>query len=457
MRYKTVINLDLWLSSPPFGELEGAIMKKVLIITYYWPPAGGPGVQRVLKFAKYLPQFGWEPVILTVENGNFPAIDEGLVEEIPENLKVYRTKTLEPFAIYNKFQGKDKSSAVDTFTITKTGKSFKDKLGNAIRSYFFIPDARKGWRPFAVKKGLEIIKQEKIDLIFSSSPPHSLQLIAKKLSKETKLPWVADFRDPWSTAFWLDESQKKGWVNKQNIKKESAVFKDLNHFTTVSHGVLDSFKNLYPHIKENSTLLYNGYDTSDFEAIAKVKNEKFTIRYVGTLAMSQNPELLFESLAQIKRNSAEVASKLKVEFWGKFDQAIKDSVDKYDVADIVEFYGYVSHAKAVELMQNGDMLILVIPEGKGILTGKLFEYIATGNQVLGFGPKDCEAQILVEKNGFGFFAHSANQLVNSILEDVVQWESGKLSTKQSGKEQFSRKKLTEKLSTVFNKTLEGCS
>ena len=178
-------------------------MKKVLIITYYWPPAGGPGVQRVLKFAKYLPQFGWEPVILTVENGNFPAVDEGLLGEVPDNLKVYKTKTLEPFAIYNKLQGKDKTSAVDTFTITKSGKSFKDKLGNAIRSYFFIPDARKGWKPFAVKAGLDIIKKEKIDLIFSSSPPHSLQLIAKDLAKKTQLPSVADFRDPWFNAIWL--------------------------------------------------------------------------------------------------------------------------------------------------------------------------------------------------------------------------------------------------------------
>jgi hypothetical protein len=130
-------------------------MKKVLILTYYWPPAGGPGVQRVLKFAKYLPQFGWEPIILTVENGNYPAIDEGLVNDIPKELKVYKTKTLEPFALYNRFRGKEKTASVDTFTITKSGKSLKEKLGQLVRSYFFIPDARTGWKHYAVKAGLD--------------------------------------------------------------------------------------------------------------------------------------------------------------------------------------------------------------------------------------------------------------------------------------------------------------
>lgn len=433
-------------------------MKKVLIITYYWPPAGGPGVQRVLKFAKYLPQFGWEPIILTVENGNFPAIDEDLFDEIPSNLKVYKTKTLEPFALYNRIQGKDKASAIDTFTITKTDASFKEKLGRMVRSYCFIPDARKGWKPFAVKAGLEIIEKEKIDIIFSSSPPHSLQLIAKSLAKKTKLPWVADFRDPWSTAFWLDEEQKKGWVNKMNLRKEQSVFQNLNHFTTVSHGVLDSFKALYPRIDKCSSLLYNGFDETDFDCLKSSDNECFTIRYVGTLAQSQNPELLFDALALLQKENSAIAQKIKVEFWGKFDRAIKEAVDKHQLDKQVTFYGYVSHQRAVALMQTSDLLLLVIPYGNsvGILTGKLFEYIATGKPILGFGPKDCEAQQLVEQQHFGVFAKDVSQLRSELVKMVGNWETKGSNADVASNEQFSRRLLTQKLSQVFDKTLEKC-
>lgn len=433
-------------------------MKKVLIITYYWPPAGGPGVQRVLKFAKYLPQFGWEPIILTVENGNFPAIDKGLLDEIPPELKVYKTKTLEPFAIYNRLQGKDKSASIDTFTITKTGQSFKEKLGKAVRSYCFIPDARKGWKPFAVKAGMDIIKNEKIDLIFSSSPPHSLQLIAKSLAVKAKLPWVADFRDPWSTAFWLDDDQKTGWVNKTNVSKERSVFASLTHFTTVSRGVLDSFKSLYPRIEGCSSLLYNGYDEADYQAYDSTKNPCFTIRYIGTLAQTQNPELLFNALAQLRAEKPEMAQLIKVEFWGKFDRAIKTSVDKCQLNDAVSFHPYVSHQKAVALMQTSDLLILVIPYGAsvGILTGKLFEYMATGNPILGFGPKGCEAQQLVEDEKLGVFPQDIPQLLTELENMLDKWKTKEQLISQGTNEQFSRRLLTKKLSEVFDKTLKGC-
>ena len=248
-------------------------------------------------------------------------------------------------------------------------------------------------------------------------------------------------------------------MNRINLKKESSVFKGLNHFTTVSDGVLDSFRSLYPSIEDHSTLLYNGFDTTDFTGLEKKKNAQFTIRYVGTLAISQNPKILFEALAKLKQENAALASKLKVEFWGKFDKVIKDTVEKYCVTDIVDFFGYVNHSKAVELMQESDMLVLVIPEGnsKGILTGKLFEYIATGNRVLGFGPEACEAQLLVQENGFGFFAHKAEVLIKSIAESVEKWEEGESFYSSTEKDQFSRKSLTKKLSEIFNKTIEECS
>ena len=184
-------------------------MKKVLIITYYWPPSGGPSVQRVLKFAKYLPIFGWEPIILTLVNQEFPEIDLSLKSDLKTELKVYRTKTIEPFSLYKKFLKKEKLEKIPTFVLNDSeSKSKKEKFANWVRTNIFIPDARMGWYPFGVRKGIEIVKKEKIDLIFSSSPPHSLQLIAKTISKKTHSKWVADFRDPWINAFWQSGSKK---------------------------------------------------------------------------------------------------------------------------------------------------------------------------------------------------------------------------------------------------------
>ena len=172
-------------------------MKKVLIITYYWPPLGGAGVQRVLKFAKYLPEFGWQPIVLTVENGDAPVIDKSLFTDIPKECKIYKTKAFQPYNIYKKFTSKPADEKIPSDVLIKKNNSLKEKLSNWIRLNVFLPDAKVGWIPFAFKEGLKIINKENIALIFSSSPPHTVQLIAKKLAKKTGLKLIADLRDPW--------------------------------------------------------------------------------------------------------------------------------------------------------------------------------------------------------------------------------------------------------------------
>jgi len=423
-------------------------MKKVLIITYYWPPAGGPGVQRVLKFAKYLPQFGWEPIILTVENGNYPAIDKKLLTEIPNNLKIYKTKTLEPFVLYNKFRGQNKKEAIDTFTITKSGKSFKEKISNLIRTYFFIPDARKGWKYYAVKEGIRIINNENIDLIFSSSPPHSLQLIAKKIAKKTNSPWVADFRDPWSTAFWLDAMQKKGLPLKLNIKKEKSVLNNLSYFTTVSQGFLNRYKKNKADLDHIASIIYNGYDDQDFLDNKSEDNKIFTIRYVGTLAQTQSPDSLFDALTNFNDDE------IRLELWGKFESSIEESARNYGIKHLVDFFSYVNHEKAVSLMQSSDMLLLVIPNTnyEGILTGKLYEYIATRRPIIGLGPDDSEAKDIINSlpNGAYF---SESKKIESYIREIIELKNANKTTitPKMPIEKFSRKYSTKLLSQIFNK------
>ena len=217
-------------------------MRKVLIIAYYWPPAGGAGVQRVLKFAKYLPQFGWEPVILTVETPDSPIEDYSLLEDIPPNTKVYKTKALEPFNFYKKVTGRKKEEKISSdILVDNSRSSFVEKLSKWIRLNLFIPDAKIGWIPYAVKNGLKIINDENIDLIFSSSPPHTIQKIGKKLSKKSKLKWVADFRDPWMEIVHYQNVRRNFITKYIDSKLEKSILKTADGITTISKEIVNLF------------------------------------------------------------------------------------------------------------------------------------------------------------------------------------------------------------------------
>ncbi len=216
-------------------------MKKVLIITYYWPPAGGPGVQRVLKFVKYLPAFGWEPIILTVENGEYPAIDESLISEIPPNLKIYKTNSFEPFNIYKNITGQ--KGNIPTHVLSKSeNESLIQKFSKWIRANVFIPDARVGWSQSIVKEGEKIFEIEKPDLIFSSSPPHSLQIGAMKLAKKVNSKWITDLRDPWTDGFWQKDLKRTKYALKKDSKFELKVLQNADSVITVSDSIVKLLK-----------------------------------------------------------------------------------------------------------------------------------------------------------------------------------------------------------------------
>ncbi|MFA6618146.1 MAG: glycosyltransferase, partial [Candidatus Neomarinimicrobiota bacterium] len=231
-------------------------MKKILIVTYYWPPAGGPGVQRILKIVEHLPEQGWEPIVLTVENPSAPAIDESLLARIPENIKIYKTKTSEPFEAYKKLTGKKAGEALPKNISLSENISAKEKLSRWIRANLFIPDARKGWKRFLVREGMKIIENEKPDLIFSTSPPHSLQLGAMRLAKKSGLPWVADLRDPWSEAYWEADMPKSKRSEAKNRVFESKVLNTADHITTVGKGIAGL---LQKKTTKPVSVIYNGY------------------------------------------------------------------------------------------------------------------------------------------------------------------------------------------------------
>lgn len=422
-------------------------MKKVLIITYYWPPAGGPGVQRVLKFVKYLPKFGWEPIILTVENGEYPAIDESLLYEIPTNIKVYKTKSFEPFNLYKGLTGQ--KGNIPTHILNKSeNESIIQKFAKWIRANLFIPDARKGWIPSIVKKGLEIVEQEKPDLIFSSSPPHSLQVGAMKLAMRTNLKWVADFRDPWTDGFWLKDLPRTKYASKKDLDFELSVLKNSNAVISVSQSIIELFKRK---IENNYYVLPNGYDESDFADLTREQSDVFKIVYAGSLRDSQIPHNLFKALASLKEQR--LIEKLELHFIGTVHPDAVKIITNNNLQDLVTFHKYMTHNKLLKHVINANMLLLTIPNtpnNEGILTGKLFEYVASKNYILGFGPKNGDAAKIINELNCGIMFEFSENPEQVILDKYNEWlkDSGKQIDNNA--EKYTRKNLTRELSEIFD-------
>ena len=416
--------------------------KKVLIITYYWPPAGGPGVQRVLKFAKYLPEFGWEPIILTIKNGDFHAIDESLLKEIPPGIKVYKAGGFSVLDLYKKIKGQKKN--INSFELTRKDGGLSFKIAKWIRANLFIPDARNGWNKSAVRLGEKIIKEEKPSLIFTSSPPHSLQLIGYKLRKKTSIKWVADFRDPWTDAFWDKELPRLKIFQKYNKYLEQKVIKSADKLITVSSGFSDL---LLKNSNKKFNLLFNGYDESDFQNIKKRPSKKFRITYVGSIANSQNPSNFFEALDKLPHDIKQL---IDVNFYGRFDSYVIKSSEEH--GGIVNFNDYIPHSEATIKITNSELLLLLIPQNSaGIITGKLYEYLATYNYILTIAPHENEIRTILEKCNAGSTHNYSDNLSQILIQQINNWKND-VTNKTNKKEiiKFSRRNITEELATIFN-------
>ncbi len=406
----------------------------------------------MLKFAKYLPEFGWEPVILTVENGEFPAIDESLLNDIPEGIKVYKTKTLEPFALYKSISG-NKDKAIETYALTEKNSSLISKISKWLRLNLFIPDARRGWKHYAVKKGIELIQSENIDIILSSSPPHSLQLAAKEIAKKSGLPWVADFRDLWLDAFYIPTEEQGKLARKLNACYEKSIIKSADKVISTSQEIIDDLKSKAP--ASNYDVVYNGYDESDFEHHTKDKNQKFTIRYFGSISSGQNPLSLFYALREIKENSKDIYNNISVELYGKIDATVWQAIQENGLESCVCFKGYVAHNTVPKLMTTADCLLLLLPRTKykGMVPGKLFEYMAALKPILAIGSTASEtSKLLRATNSGNMYDHNANitQDILSLYKSAMEDNDTKID---SNIKEYSRKRQTEKLAQILNETI----
>lgn len=443
-------------------------MKKALIISYYFPPSGGPGVQRVLKFVKYLPLYGWEPIVLTVKDGDFPARDESLLKEIPDNIKVYRTHIFEPYNLYRKLTGRSKSSAIDVDNINKgKKKSFSERLSEFVRSTFFIPDARRFWYKYAVAEGKKIIDNENPDVIFSSSPPYTCALIAMRLKqyankKGKHIPWVSDFRDAWTGYLTTPDR----WFIPACIDKkyERDTLKNADAVTMAANGIKEDFGIKYPVISKDKSyvLIRNGFDSDDYKLFNgnKLKNNKFTIVYTGSMYGKRNPYFLLDTLAEPALLNLIDKDKLKILFVGRCGAEIQNYIDNSKLKESIELIPYVPHSESVKYLINADAMLLLIDEdkySKMILSGKVFEYLGasliTGKPIIAIAPEGEAADLIRETSAGDIIHHNDTKALKEALLKYYNRFFENNNTFSVNKEkiaQYDRRLLTKKLAETFN-------
>ena len=432
-------------------------VKKVLIITYYWPPSGGSGVQRWLKFVKYLREFGIEPIVLTIDPhfATFPNYDYSLLKEIPEGIEIHTTQARSPFELYKKVRKKDAPQA--GFSGEKTSRLL-DKVMRFIRGNFFIPDARIGWNKFAIEKAKEIILQNKIDSIITSSPPHSTQLIGLELKRMFNLNWLADLRDPWTEIYYNKELFRTSLAKKKDYKLEQLCLKNADKIVVVSEDIKRHFGANRKEILDKINVIPNGFDEADFlEVKSKLEGENLisknitnkVISYVGNLGEQYPVEGFLEAFSEIVKNDSE----WKLQFIGNCHDGVKRMVELLKISANVEFIPYVNHSEAIDFMLKASILLLIIPEivnNKGILTGKLFEYLATGNTIINIGPKDGDAAAILNENAISITLNPTEK--QEIIDFILNSTYNQREVNSVSKNKFSRKNLTSEVAKLIHDT-----
>jgi len=432
-------------------------MKKALIITYYFPPSGGSGVQRTLKFVKYLQAFGWTPVVLTARDADYPAYDETLCAEIPAEIAVYRAPLFEPYRLYRTFTGRSAQESTDIATLTldeQHKRKWSERISEFIRASFFIPDARIGWLYPAYRLGKKIIKEENIQLIFSSAPPYTCHLIGRKLKRATGLPWVADFRDSWIG--WLSTPQWRPAPARALEKRmEKNVLHEANRILTVSMGVKEDLLSRNPDCKDGRWhLLANGYDAADFENIPGLaKPAGITITYTGSMYGNRNPHYLIKALELLRQTGHPRVASLRIRLVGRAGAAILQEIAASNVADLFEYIPYVKHRESLAYLQSGDAALLIIddaPANRGILTGKIYEYIGARIPILALAPEGEAAQLIREYSLGWVVPPNDPQAIAEILDQAMLEIAQGTRVPDSAAQVYERRAQTQQLAAVFD-------
>ncbi|MCC6815125.1 MAG: glycosyl transferase family 1 [Saprospiraceae bacterium] len=426
-------------------------MKKVLIITYYWPPSGGPGVQRCLYFVKYLREFGWEPIVYTVEDGEYPYHDNSLYKEIPDGITVLKQKAREPFSIYKKLIGlKSNEKLKPNVVAEKSKRPFFHSIATWIRGNVFIPDARMLWIKPSYKFLSEYLKTNKIDAILTSSPPHSVQLIGYRLKKKFNIPWLVDLRDPWSRIFFIRSLKMTSWAKKRNEKLEMKVLQHANQLVTVSKYCSIGFKEISG---RTPVVITNGYDSIPNE-IESNKSDHFVLAYGGTLSGDRNPELLWRELNILLNSDNNLRKKFKLLFIGAIDPAVYESISNQGLKDILETYPALSHEEYIKKISSATSLLLIgTKNDPGVITGKFFEYLALKKPIIAISPKNSDVELILNQTNAGFNSDyndpiKIKEILNWLIDIYTDTKVFKPNLEEIDK--YSRKNLTKQLADLLD-------
>jgi len=430
-------------------------MKKVLIITYYWPPSGGSGVQRWLKFSKYLRNFGWEPIIYTPDNPGVEVVDKSFQKDIIDSLTVVKTKIWEPFEIYKVFTGRKKDNKLGVgFLSEKKGISTKDKLATWIRGNFFIPDARFFWIKPSVKFLKRYLNENPVDIIVSTGPPHSMHLIALGLKNKLNIPWVADFRDPWTDIDFYDQLKLTKWADKKHHLLEKKVFTNADKIVSVSWSWARDYEK---NGAKNVEVITNGFDPDDFPIMTdKILNDQFLIFHFGSVNKDRNHEIFWKAISELVRGDKNIEKKLKIVFVGSLDYTVSDSIVKYNLESKVERIEYMPHNEAIELAYKSTILYLPLNNTSnvmGIIPGKIFEYLALKKPILCIGTnKGDTARIIRETQSGKVFSFSQKDEVKQWLKDrfYKSTDSYMFESNACKIKKFSRVELTKEMAALFD-------
>ena len=423
--------------------------KKALIITYYWPPAGGPGVQRWLKFVKYLPEFNIEPIVYVPENPNYPIIDTSFLSEVSSDIKIIKHAISEPYKFARILSNK-KSKDISKGLIPGTEKqNLLEKTMLWVRGNLFIPDARVGWVKPSVKFLSQYIKNEKIETIITTGPPHSLHLIGLQLKKQLGVKWLADFRDPWTSIGYHKQLRltKKSEIKHKLLERQ--VLTGADQVIVTSFITKEEFKNI---TNKPIQVITNGYDIQTAEKT--VLDSKFSMSHIGSLLSKRNPEVLWKVLNDIIQENDDFSLDLQLNFVGLISENVLESIEKNNLSNYINNVGYVSHKEAINYQKKSQLLLLIeidSEDTKCIIPGKLFEYMVSNRPIVALGPKASDVETIIKETNTGDYVYydDYNALKNIILNHYKAFKKGKLKTNPIGLQKYHRKFLTESLSKLI--------
>ena len=433
-------------------------MKRVLIITYYWPPSGGSGVQRWLKMSKYLPEFGWQPVIYTAEDAEYPVEDPSLENDICPEAEVIRRPIVEPYSFYKKFLGIKKEEKVKAGFIDETGKQkgWKERLSVWIRGNFFIPDARCWWGNPSVRYLKAYLKAHPVDAIISTGPPHSMHLIAMKLKEALNTPWIADFRDPWTEIDFYKDLHLTRCADRKHHRQEHKVLASADKVVAVGWSMAEGLKKLGANDPE---VIPNGYDWIIRHGNAPTPlSSDFTLTHIGIIGANRNEHQLWQALKELKAADSEFANKLKIRLIGQIDQSVAQAIDSCGLNDNTAFIPYIPHDQIQQEQESSQVLLLLInntPNAKGILTGKLFEYLASGRPILCIGPEDGDASRIISDTHAGTTVdfEDKEKIKEVVINLFERYRSNNLFHESHIEtESYSRHNLTKRYVELINKS-----